>query len=86
MAVYIVGGRKIDVEVPLGSYILRYASGKTWRGETYLFGPGDLTAYNEAGSIFDFRVENGYLSGYTVELISQVNGNLSTKSLSAGQF
>lgn len=86
IAIYIKGGLPLDVEIPLGSYRFRYASGETWRGETHLFGPKNLTSYNEAGDSFDFVVQDGYINGYTVELIRQVGGNLSTRQIDPSQF
>lgn len=86
IAIFVKGGWPLDVKIPLGSYHFRYASGETWRGESFLFGPDDLTSYNEAGDLFDFVAQDGYINGYTVELIRQVGGNLSTKSISPSQF
>ena len=82
IAFFVEGGRPLEVAVPLGSYRFRYASGETWRGEESLFGPGDLTGFFEAGDRFDFAPG----SGYTVQLILQTGGNLSTRSISQSQF
>lgn len=86
VAIFVRGGIPLDVDVPLGSYFLKYASGQTWRGERPLFGPGDLTNYVKANSRFDFTVQGGYINGYTVELIRHPGGNLSTKSISPSEF
>jgi hypothetical protein len=72
--------------VPLGTYRLRYASGETWRGETHLFGPGDLKSYSASESIFTFEVSGGYVNGYTVELIQQVGGNMDTRNINLSEF
>lgn len=86
MTIFVKGGLPLDVKVPPGSYRFRYASGVTWRGEHALFGPGNLTSYNEAEDRFDFVVQGGYINGYTVELIRQTGGNLSTRSIPPSQF
>lgn len=83
---FIRGGVPLNVEVPLGSYRMRYASGKVWYGEQALFGPDGRTSYAEAGSVFHFRSDFGRYTGYTVTLIKQVNGNLSTRNISASNF
>jgi hypothetical protein len=84
VGIYVNGGRTIKVPVPLGSYEMRYAAGKTWYGSKALF--GTETNYAKADSRFDFRMENGGYSGYTVELILQTNGNLRTSTIKAEQF
>lgn len=77
---FIRGGQTLELEVPSGSYEIRYASGENWYGKDHLFGPN--TSYNKADQIFNFF--NG--SGYSIELIRQVNGNLGTRGLNASQF
>ena len=67
--------------MPLGSCRMRYAYGKTWRGEQHLFGPGDLTRIEEALESFDFSAALRGLQGYTVKLIPQIGGNMPTKDI-----
>lgn len=86
LTIYVRGGERLEVTAPLGSYRMRYAAGETWRGETHLFGPGDLTSYNGSESVFTFEVSGGYVNGYTVELIRQVGGNMDTRRISPSQF
>lgn len=84
LVIYIRGGEMVEVEVPLGSYEIRYASGNNWYGDTELFGPD--TSFNKADELFDF-VDNGYqVSGYTITLYQVVDGNLETKSIDESQF
>lgn len=81
---FIRGGESVETQVPLGTYELKYASGKTWFGPVHLFGPE--TRYSKAESLFEF-VDNGdHISGYTVELYTQTNGNLRTAGIPASQF
>lgn len=84
MTVFVNGGRSLDVDVPLGTYRVRYASGQTWYGEPTLFGPD--TSLNESATQFTFGVQGDQVSGYTIELIKQVGGNLQTRTISPGQF
>lgn len=84
MTIFIGPGQHFETEVPLGSYKLRYATGKTWYGEEHLFGPN--TAFNEAEKEFVFEDQGNQVSGFTVELIKQRSGNLHTRKLTATQF
>lgn len=84
MEVYIVGGDTFEGELPLGSYEIRYASGKTWYGPTLLFGPS--TVYSKADRIFSFIQTTDSVNGYTIELIRQAGGNLRTSSIPANDF
>lgn len=85
MTFFVQGGQTYETRVPLGKVRIRYASGTTWYGEKELFGPN--TSYSQADEVFNFeRDEGGRVSGYTVELIKQVNGNLSTSSIPPSEF
>jgi len=81
---FIHGGRSADLTAPLGSYRLRYAAGDTWYGPDHLFGPE--TIYSEADAMFNFTEDYTGYSGYTVELILQTGGNLSTRTIDASRF
>ena len=77
--VFARAGQTVNIDLPLGSYEIRYASGETWFGWDYLFGPE--TTYNKADKIFTFSDDGYQVSGYTVELILQPQGNLHTSGL-----
>lgn len=83
-AYFIHSGETIDIKVPLGTYEIRYASGTKWYGLDYLFGSD--TTYNKADSTFDFSFDGYQYSGYTIELIMQQNGNLSTSGIKPNQW
>jgi hypothetical protein len=83
-SMFVYGGQSFDMNVPLGTYRIRYASGSTWYGETDLFGPE--TTYSEFDSVFSFTDYGHQVSGYTVELIRQHGGNLRERNLSPSQF
>ncbi len=81
---FIRSGDSLEVEVPLGTFEIRYAAGTTWYGENQLFGLE--TVYSRADENFSFRrTPDGY-SGYTIELFLQPNGNMRTERLQAEDF
>lgn len=87
--IYVRGGQRMEVRVPLGDYEMRYAMGHTWYGIPNRFGPG--TAYFRAEQVFTFSKTSDGSDGYTingnvVELILQQNGNLSTAPIGAEDF
>lgn len=81
---FVKGGETYEARVPLGEVRVKYASGETWFGENALFGPE--TRYSQADHVFAFERTASGLSGYTIELIKQVDGNLTTKSIDRSQF
>ena len=80
MAFYMRGGETLEQDVPEGSFILKYAVGEIWCGETALF--GDMTSTNRTDRIFEFSETRGY----TVELISRKSGNLRTRAINRNEF
>jgi len=52
MTLYVIGGVPLTVDVPLGTYEIRYAAGQAWCNVTELFGP--QTVYNKADRRFEF--------------------------------
>lgn len=81
---FVQPGQTVDIDVPLGDFYIKYASGLTWYDETSLFGPD--TAYSEAGDIFYFTEDEESYYGYTVELYMQEGGNLDTYEIEPGEF
>lgn len=81
---FIRSGGLIEIEVPVGTYEIRYASGKQWYGTGYLFGPE--TTYSKADRNFTFGFDGYQYNGYTIELIMQQNGNLRTSGIQPSQW
>lgn len=77
---FIRGGETLDVKLPIGSYVVKYAYGDTWYGREHLF--GENTRYSQADEVLDFY----YGQGYVIELIQQLDGNLHTTAIDASQF
>ena len=84
MTAYIRGGDTLKTKVPVGSYILKYASGVQWYGTKNYF--GDDTSFSKADEVFFFRRTYDGYEGYTVELILQQHGNLHTSNIGKSNF
>ena len=82
--VFICLGQSVSLDLPLGSYKLKYATGSQWYGVKFLF--GKETVYSVADKKLDFEKHGDKVSGYTVELFLQPNGNLRTKRIAAEEF
>ena len=88
VAFYMEGNTPVSISMPLGDYKLYYAVGKTWYGMDNKFGNNTQYYTSDDTLTFSSVEENGYTQylGYTIELIMQVNGNLSTREISASNF
>ena len=84
MTYFIRSGQSINIDVPIGEYEIRYATGKVWYGESILF--GNQTQYSKADRVFSFSRTTDGVSGYTIELISQPSGNLRTARISPSEW
>ena len=81
---FVRGGQSVELDVPYGTYSLKYASGPTWYGTACLFGRN--TTFFEADRTLRFYVNGYQVVGHRVELIRQVNGNMDSRSIPAGRF
>jgi hypothetical protein len=85
---FIRGGQTMEANVPLGQFLLKYATGDAWCGENDLF--GNQTQFNKTDAVLRFaRQESpgGYtMIGHTVELILQISGNLKSSRISRETF
>lgn len=84
IAVFVRGGQTVSVDVPLGNYVVKYASGDQWLGYDSLFGPA--TSYSKASKTFSFRSTSDGYTGFTVTLYKVRNGNLNTRKIVASEF
>lgn len=84
LTTFIRSGETASLKVPLGSYEIRYASGETWYGYNYLFGPS--TSYYKAESRMDFTQSGNTYNGHTIELIPRAGGNLKTEKINKNNF
>ena len=84
MSVFVRGGSTVNVDVPLGTFEVRYASGEKWYGDEHLFGPD--TSYSKADKTFTFEETANEITGYTITLYKVSQGNLRTSKINAGEF
>lgn len=84
LTAFIRSGETFETLLPIGSYEIRYANGQNWYGPILDFGPD--ASYARCDDRFDFTQDFRGTSGYTIELIKQVGGNLETESLSEDEF
>lgn len=81
---FIRPGETAEYLMPLGDFELRYASGDTWYGLSYLFGSD--TVYSKSDDILSFTFDGEYYNGHTITLYPVSNGNMSTEIISADEF
>jgi hypothetical protein len=84
LSFFVHGGAPFETDVPLGVYILKYATGTTWCGPKELFGKQTIRKKGQTVLSFD-RDYDGY-SGNVVTLNVQPNGNFRTTYISATEF
>jgi len=84
MTVFVRSGTTVEVKVPLGTYEVRYASGETWYGYEYLFGPE--TSYSKADKTLTFQVVGNQFTGFTITLYKVPHGNLHTSAIKPTEF
>ncbi len=84
IGIYVIGGRRMEVKIPSGSYELRVASGDLWYGEGAWFGVA--TQFEASNDLFDFRRLDYSTSGYIVELYDRPDGNLEMHPIRAADF
>jgi hypothetical protein len=84
MSVFVYGGRTVEVKVPLGTYEVKYGSGRNWYGYEDCFGREG--SYAKADTFFTFKNEYGRITGWTITLYSVAHGNLSTENIRWSEF
>lgn len=84
LTIFVRGGQTEKVDVPLGNYVVKYASGEKWYGYKHLFGPS--THYSKADRTFTFSKNGSQVNGYTITLYKVKDGNLHTSQISQNDF
>ncbi len=84
LAFLVEGGKTVSRDVPLGEYEVFYASGETWYGPTYKFGPS--SGLYKCEDTFDFTADEESTHGWTVTLYAVANGNLDTEAVDWSEF
>lgn len=81
---FVRAGATLRVDMPLGNYRLRYASGGRWYGTEHLFGAE--TSYSEADQTMRLWSDGLQTHGYSIELIPRAGGNLRERRIAPGNF
>lgn len=84
VTIFIVGGKSAEIDIPLGTYYLKYAAGEKWYGEKFHFEP--YTSYYKALDEFIFEIQGEQVLGYTLELYKQPGGNLREGIINVNEF
>jgi len=86
LTVFVRGGDSTEIDVPLGTYVVKYASGETWYGYApdHLFGPA--ASYSKASEYFTFEQRGNTLRGHSITLYKVINGNLRTEKIKPNEF
>ena len=84
LTVFVHSGTSLTIEVPLGTFEVRYASGTSWYGDEYLFGPD--TVYSKAASTLTFDVVGDQIRGFGITLYKVPHGNFRTLRITPTEF
>lgn len=84
ISVFVRSGCTTEIQVPLGRYFVKYASGETWYGYQDLFGP--KTFYSKATENFIFDTLGNRVRGFTITLYPVPGGNLHTEAINPADF
>lgn len=84
LTIFIYPDSEIEMNIPLGDYMIFYATGTEWYGIENLFGPA--TSYFKSDEKLAFYIDGDYVMGVTLELIKQSGGNMPTQDISKGDF
>jgi hypothetical protein len=84
LTVFVQAGRDVSLQVPIGTYEIKYAMGTQWYGENDLFGVN--TSFGKAERQLVFQVNGRKVRGYSLRLYPQVGGNLKTKPINRTDF
>jgi hypothetical protein len=82
--VFVHAGIPAEVDVPLGRYELRYASGTTWYGMDHMFGYD--TVYTKSSTTLEFGIEGQQYAGIAVTLYQVRHGNMHTQKIDKNSF
>lgn len=84
LRIFLEAGRSFETLAPIGSFNLKWATGRDWHGEDQLFGP--LTDYQETIEPLVFGADGDGYTGHTVELAPKFDGNLHSDRIIPARF
>lgn len=84
ITIFVDGAQTIQVDVPLGTFEVRWASGWLWYGSKSLFGP--KTRCTKGMHLLTFTQDGNYVTGQHVTLYIVPNGNFETAPIDISEF
>ena len=84
LSFFVRGGMIAEIDAPLGTYEIFYASGTNWYGSEKLF--GRATTYYRVGKRLTFDESYGFVNGWTITLGVVPDGNLEVREITAREF
>ncbi len=84
MYLFIRAGQSAEMEVPLGTFEVKWATGKEWYGYKKKF--GESTAYGKANKLINFKQTATRVIGNEITLSPVRSGNLPSITISADEF
>jgi DnaJ domain len=84
ISIFVRAGEMVKVEIPFGTYIVKYASGNKWYGDIIRFGPD--TQYGEFSELFEFKQDGDQAVGNQIRLTKMRDGNLKEDFLAPDSF
>ena len=84
LTVFVRSGHQVDMRVPFGTYVVKYASGQKWYGYSICSAP--ILRTPRRTSTFPFRREGNQIKGFSITLYAVEGGNLSTLPITPKDF
>ena len=84
MSFLVSAGSSVEIDVPLGEYLIYYACGPEWYGRYNRFGKN--TAFYRCPGIFEFTLDGERCSGWTLTLYAVANGNMQSVPIPEDEF
>lgn len=82
--VFVRKGENVNIQVPIGIYLAKYAYGREWYGFSYLF--GTMTKVVRVIQPLRFALKNNQVTGLTIDFNLKVTGNLHTTEVDKSSF
>lgn len=84
LTAFVKAGDTILLQIPPGTYSVKFASGPVWYGTKFLF--GDATNYSRIKDPLIFSIENNQMKGHSITLKPVFNGNLKRQNINPDDF
>jgi len=84
LTVFVRSGSTAEIDVPLGTYEVKFACGEAWYGDKHLFGP--KTVCSKVDRTFKFDMVGDHLRGHSITLYKVPHGNLHISTIPPQSF